>query len=349
MKIVSLRHQRESIRLRETFKTAIRETDRVDALRIEIALDTGEVGLGYATATPAITGDTLESMEAFLDSTMNPAVIGRTFPSTAAAFELISAHTSVSPSGTAGVDLALQHLVLQGVFDGQIANAGFTKVQTSVTISAGTKDEMVATAMRRLSLGFHVIKCKLGAEPDGDADRLIAVARAIADIDPTVLLWVDANQGWTTAQTLRIVELAERAEVVLDRLEQPTVAHDIEALAAIRSEISMPLVADESAKTLADIDRIAAHGAADVINVKFMKFGGQTGSAVAVARAYELGMGVLLGSMMEHPHSVAAAVRFAATLKEPIHDLDAGWWAMNTSPLIYADGFVSLAAAAGRS
>jgi hypothetical protein len=65
--------------------------------------------------------------------------------------------------------------------------------------------------------------------------------------------------------------------------------------------------------------------------------------------------------MMEHPHSVAAAVRFAsslnqlpvfsvpaisepaiATLPFSVHDLDAAWWAKDTSPLVYADGIVSV-------
>jgi L-Ala-D/L-Glu epimerase len=105
----------------------------------------------------------------------------------------------------------------------------------------------------------------------------------------------------------------------------------------------VPVVADESARTLADVDRIIASGAADVINVKFMKFGGVTGSGVAVAKAQEAGLGVLVGSMMEHPHSVAAAVHFAASLGG-VHDLDAGWWAQDTSPLHYADGFVSTVA-----
>ena len=64
-----------------------------------------------------------------------------------------------------------------------------------------------------------------------------------------------------------------------------------------------------------------------------------TGQAVEKARA--AGLGVLVGSMMEHPHSVAAALRFASLLGG-VHDLDAGWWARDTSPLRYRDGIVSV-------
>jgi L-alanine-DL-glutamate epimerase-like enolase superfamily enzyme len=55
-------------------------------------------------------------------------------------------------------------------------------------------------------------------------------------------------------------------------------------------------------------------------------------------------LGVLVGSMMEHPHSVAAAVRLAAEQPEPVHDLDAGWWAADTTPLTYEDGVVRVIA-----
>jgi L-Ala-D/L-Glu epimerase len=349
--VVSVQHFREQIMLREIFRTAIRETDRVEALRVLVTLDSGEIGRGYATATPLITGDTLESMEAFLDSEGSACVVGRSV--NAELFQTLGTLTMQSPSGTAGLDLALHDLALHdlAVHDSAVHDSAghdgstlstTSSVQCSVTVSAGSREEMVATVLRRLALGFRTIKLKLGVDPDGDADRLIAAYRCIAEHDGNVALWVDANQGWTKEQTLRIVDSALGAGVALARLEQPTIAHDIDALAYINARIPMPLVADESAKSVADIDRIASLGAAEIVNVKFMKFGGRTGTQIAVARARHHGLGVLLGSMMEHPHSVAAAVRFATTLTEPVHDLDAGWWASDSSPLTYRDGYVSV-------
>jgi L-Ala-D/L-Glu epimerase len=346
--IVTVHHEREQILLREVFRTAIRETDRVDALRVTVTLDSGMSGRGYATATPLITGDTLESMETFLDDVGSACVLGRSLdPET---FRLVCALTKQSPSGTAGLDLALHDLVLRGAAVGSVG-VGFVSaaasVRSSVTVSAGSKEEMVATVERRLALGFRTIKLKLGVDPDGDANRLIGAYRCIAERGVDVALWVDANQGWSIDQTLRIIDDALAAGVELQRLEQPTPAEDIDALAHIKARVPMLLVADESAKTIADIDRIASAGAADIVNVKFMKFGGRTGSELAVARIRQHGLGVLLGSMMEHPHSVAAAVRFAATLSEDVHDLDAGWWASDTSPLTYRDGVVSVGSELG--
>ncbi len=442
VRIESVSHTRVEIALHETFRTAIRSTDSIAALRVEIRA--GErVGVGYATATPAITGDTVEGIEAHLDAVVIPYLLGRDIVDrqgeardrdeaqsllptgvqsdvelgvpgyvlgmrSDALFGIPSRvyedWTKQCSSGTAGIDLALHDLVFHGSQStrasgsSSFSSAAEPKLATSVTIGAGSIEDMVATAHRRVAAGFRVVKAKLGADPVNDAQRLIALAQALGAIghpnahgmvqygsiqhgavqrgsvqhgvvqygsiqhgavqrgsvqQGAVQLWVDANQGWTVARALEIFDAALDAHVVLGVFEQPTPAADLDGLREVRLGVQqrclarglagVPVVADESARTLADVDRIIAVGAADVINVKFMKFGGPTGSGIAVAKARAAGLGVLVGSMMEHPHSVAAAVRFASSLGG-VHDLDAGWWAQDTSPLTYADGFVSVAA-----
>jgi L-Ala-D/L-Glu epimerase len=414
VKIDQVRHSRVEVALHETFRTAIRSTDSISAIRVEVRA--GErIGVGFATATPAITGDTVESIEAHLDDVVTPYLLGRDIPGARNIPSIRDAHhieetshqvddpaqrgvadsaiggglgvhvddqhyvlgaqsnalfgiptddyegwTMRCSSGTAGIDLALHDLVF-----GRPALPA--KLVTSVTIGAGSVDDMVATAYRRVAAGFRVVKAKLGADPQHDAQRLVALAQALGAIGNVavrnveeqnavapgaVQLWVDANQGWTVAQALEIFDAALDANVLIGVFEQPTPAADLDALRQVRIGVqqrclarglaAVPVVADESARTLADVDRIIAAGAADVINVKFMKFGGITGSGRAVEKARAARLGVLVGSMMEHPHSVAAAVRFASALGG-VHDLDAGWWAKDTSPLQYGDGQVSVA------
>jgi L-Ala-D/L-Glu epimerase len=330
--------------LREVFRTAIRSTDRVDALAVTLRTADGCSGVGYATATPAITGDTLESMEAFLEQRIRPwcTSIVPSSSGIARARAELCARAAESPSGAAGVDLALADLARQV---GGPAELPSVSILTSVTLSAGSAVEMAESARTRIAQGFQTIKCKLGVDPENDIERLAQVDRMRADLNPNVALWVDANQGWTVEETLRFVEDVVAKGIALERLEQPTPAADFDALAIIRARtttIGLPLVADESAKTISDIDRLADIGAADFINVKVMKFGGLIGSERAIARARTHGLGVLVGSMMEHPESVAAAVRLAAAQSETVHDLDAGWWALDTGPLRYAEGRVYL-------
>ena len=459
MRIDRVTYERVEVALHETFRTAIRETNSVEAIRI-VCHAGGKVGVGYATATPAITGDTVERIESLIADVVGPYLVGRDiagrsifsrsrFSGDDSGGDRTGANSScpdvceldssdrdsfdreksdrdsfdreksdrdgserdgserdgserdgsdrgtpegvprvvvcsselfgiadadylswaaLCSSGTAGIDLALHDLL----YPFPVTQPA--SVTTSVTIGAASLEEMVATAHRRLAAGFRVVKAKLGADPVRDAQRLIALAHALGAVrDPSgsvsaaaglkalplgpVQFWIDANQGWTVAQALDIFDTALDANVVLGAFEQPTPAADIFALREVRLGVRerclshgvnvVPVVADESARTLDDIDRIIAAEAADVINVKFMKFGGITGSAMAVAKARSAGLGVLVGSMMEHPHSVAAAVRFAASLGEArdlggVHDLDAGWWAVDSSPLRYESGIVSV-------
>jgi L-Ala-D/L-Glu epimerase len=330
--------------LREVFRTAIRSTDRVEALVVTLrdaANGMDVAGVGFATATPAITGDTLESIEAFLGNRIAGwlSSIPMTIEAIDGARRELCAFSTESPSGAAGVDLALADLADKlGA-----ARISPVSVATSVTLSAGTAAEMAESARNRMDQGFQTIKCKLGVDPVNDIERLTAVDHMRAELSPSVSLWVDANQGWTVDQTMRFLDGVIVRGIDLERLEQPTIASDFDALATIRArtiELGIPLVADESARSVDDIDRLAVLGAADMINVKVMKFGGVIGSELAIERSRSHGLGVLVGSMMEHPQSVAVAVRLAATQTESVHDLDAGWWARDTTPLRYENGMV---------
>jgi L-Ala-D/L-Glu epimerase len=339
---VNLHHARTTVMLREVFRTAIRVTDRIDALAITLRDSCNDClfGVGYATATPAITGDTLESMEEFLNRRAGwLGSIPLSPEGLTDARRELSEFSNESPSGAAGVDLALADLAAKLAGD----QGALVSVATSVTLSAGTASEMAESTRIRIGQGFQTIKCKLGVDPANDIERLVAVDRVRTELSPSVSLWVDANQGWTVDQTFRFLDDVTANGINLQRLEQPTPAADFDALVVIRThtiELGIPLVADESAMTVDDIDRLAALGAADVINVKVMKFGGLIGSELAIDRARSHGLGVLVGSMMEHPQSVAAAVRLAAVQIEPVHDLDAGWWALDASPLRYENGRV---------
>jgi L-Ala-D/L-Glu epimerase len=329
MVITSIETERVVLPLRETFRTAVRETDSVEALRVTLRTDDGQVGVGYGTATPAITGDTLSSMDKHIESLGGKILIGRSVADEL--FVELSGLTKLSPSGTAAIDMAVHSL-------GTAPTSGI-RVQTSVTISAGSIKEMVGAAVKRVEAGFTILKLKLGADPDGDLGRLMAITDMV---DGRATIWVDANQGWTREETFSIMDRALHRNCAPEMLEQPVRASAVHDLAEIAKRLPMPITADESVKTIADIEQIASRGGVDAVNIKLMKFGGLTGAAAAVKRAHELGLSVLIGSMMEHPASVAAAVRFASSLPEQIHDLDAAWWFADTSPLTYADSYVCL-------
>ncbi len=318
--------------LRERFATAVRSADHIDVLRIELRTSDGGVGIGMATATPAITGDTILSMRVFVDEVVRPALLAQ--PIDESLFTTVATFVDVSPSGTAGVDMALHQLTTMP--------EPHCDVATSITVSADSAEAMTAAALDRIDAGFSVLKLKLGVDPAGDLQRLSRVVRAV---EGRAQVWVDANQGWSFDETMAIIDAAVAIGVAPQMLEQPVSALAFTELSAIAGRVPMPVTADESARSVDDIRRIVDVGSIAAINIKLMKFGGPTGARSAVDAAREGGLDVLVGSMMEHPESVAAAVRFAATLardhpSNAVHDLDAAWWMADPAPCVYQGGRV---------
>jgi L-Ala-D/L-Glu epimerase / N-acetyl-D-glutamate racemase len=170
-------------------------------------------------------------------------------------------------------------------------------VLTAYTISLGTPAEMAGAAkeMRQLEL----LKLKLGGV--GDDQRLAAVRAA----RPDARLIADANEAWTPDMLDPFLKAAQKAGVEL--IEQPLPDGADEALAQIARPV--PVCADESAHTSADLSRLASKY--DAVNIKLDKTGGLTEALVMAQAARTLGMRIMIGSMVATSLAVAPAMLVA--------------------------------------
>jgi L-Ala-D/L-Glu epimerase len=126
---------------------------------------------------------------------------------------------------------------------------------------------------------------------------------------------------------------------------------DVEGLAWVRARVGLPVMADEAVFTMTDLNRVARLGAADHVNVKLAKCGSLRTALALLRRAEELGLGTMVGSMMESAIGVGAiASVVAAHPTTLVDDLDAAWWAA-ASPLVggptYAGDRIVLSARPG--
>ncbi len=160
---------------------------------------------------------------------------------------------------------------------------------TSFTIAIDTPEEMARMAVQMSK--FSALKVKLGGEGDDEA-RLAAIRAA----RPTARLRVDANAGWSFEKAVRYLE--RLAVYDLEMVEQPLPKEQIEEMGLLQATTPIPLVADESLQSLADVDRLAAAGVRG-LNIKLMKAGGLTPALAMARRARELGLQVMLGCMVE--------------------------------------------------
>jgi len=156
---------------------------------------------------------------------------------------------------------------------------------------------------------YPILKIKLGTDRDRE---ILETIRALTDKE----LRVDANTGWTVKQAIRMLPVLEEFGVTV--LEQPLPAEDLDGLAAVTQASDIPVIADESCLTAADIPRLV--GKVDGINIKLAKCGSlrEALRMIAIARAHH--MMVMVGCMIESSIAITAAAHFTPLVD--IVDLD---------------------------
>ena len=92
----------------------------------------------------------------------------------------------------------------------------------------------------------------------------------------------------------------------------PLPPDDLEGLGLVRNASSVPIIADESCRTAADIPKLA--GVVDGINIKLAKCGGLREALRMVATARAPDMLVMAGCMIESSLGITAAAHFAPLL-----------------------------------
>jgi L-alanine-DL-glutamate epimerase-like enolase superfamily enzyme len=134
------------------------------------------------------------------------------------------------------------------------------------SISQDTPDKMAMRAKKYLAEGYRRLQVKVGGDPRVDVARLAAVRDAVG---PEVILFADANGGWTRAQGRLFLHAVRDISFTM---EQPCMAY--EDCRAIRAHCAQPMVLDESIDTLSALVHAHADGVADGVTIKIARVGG---------------------------------------------------------------------------
>ena len=302
-----------SVPLLRPFKTVLRTVTSIDDTLIRLETDTGLVGWGEAPATPVITGDTRGGI---LDGLViaAKAIEGLHLIDDWDAVQTRLANCMVhNTSAKAAIDIALHDLVAQAagkpVYDwlgGRVRD----HLVTDLTISVGDVDAMIEESVEGVERGFDTLKVKVGTDAELDIVRLTEIRNAVG---PDVALRLDANQGWTADEAIRVITALEDAGIIAELVEQPVRAHDFDGLKRVTDNVTTPILADEAVFSAHDAERILRERAADLINIKLMKTGGIHQARKIVALAEQAGVECMLGAMMETAVSITAAAHLAMT------------------------------------
>ena len=321
MKITDIRFGLLRVPLKTPFKTALRTVEAVEDIVVMVNTDTGHVGYGEAPATAVITGDTHGSIIEAIRHYISPRLIGANIADLNHNTQLVQGAMEKNSSAKAAVEIALYDLW------GQLYNAplyrllggGDPVITTDITISVDTIDKMVADSIDAVKRGFDSLKIKVGKDIGVDIERVKAVYAAV---EGRALLRLDANQGWTAKQAVYALQNLEEAGVLLELVEQPVKAQDLDGMKYVTERVHTPIMADESVFGPTEVIELIRMRAADIINIKLMKTGGLSNAVriADIAAMYEVEC--MIGCMLETSISVAAAVHLAVAKSNVITKVD---------------------------
>lgn len=311
MKIVRIETGGISIPLAKPFKTALRTVENVDDILVRITTDTGAVGYGEAPPTAVITGDTKGSIRCAIEECIAPALLGMDIENIDGIMHRL--HTAVvkNTSAKAAVDIAVYDLYAQR-FGAPLYKmlGGFRDtVETDITISVNPVPQMIQDSVEAVQQGYRILKIKVGKEGMADVARIVGIREAVGS---GVCIRVDANQGWTAKEAIRIIAAMEDKGLDIDLVEQPVPAHDLDGMRAVTNSVYTPILADESVFSPEDAAEIIRTHAADLINIKLMKTGGIWQALKICSLAEMYGVECMMGCMLESKLAVSAAAHLAA-------------------------------------
>ena len=297
--------------LAHPFKTALRTVEHIHDIVVRVTDNEGRVGYGEAPPTAVITGDTLGSITCAIEEFIAPAIVGMDLADLDAVMAKLNGCMVHNSSPKAAVDMALYDLwaKAQGKPLYQLLGNAKASFETDLTISVNPTEEMVRDALEAVEKGFHILKIKVGKEGLADVERIAAIREAVG---PDITLRVDANQGWTAAQSVAIIKKLEDKGLNIELVEQPVAARDFEGLKAVTAQVDTPILADEAVFSPADALHIIETHAADYLNIKLMKTGGIHNALKICEAAKKNGVKCLIGCMLESQIAVAAAAHLCA-------------------------------------
>lgn len=287
--------------LRHTFAIS-RESRTVQRTLIVELRDGNLSGYGEATANPHYYGVSIEGMIAALEA-LRPQIESATIESPEQFWAQLAPLLQDHPFALCALDVAANDLFARRkgmpLYQYWGLNLDHTPM-SNYTIGIAPIEEMVA---KMQELPWPLYKIKLGTDKDLD---IIRELRKHTD----AAFRVDANCAWTPEQTIQLAP--ELKALGVEFIEQPLKADDWEGMRHVYEHCALPVIADESCRVEADVDRCQGyfHG----INIKLMKCGGLTPARRMISRAKALGLKVMVGCMTESSVGISAIAQLLPML-----------------------------------
>jgi L-Ala-D/L-Glu epimerase len=175
-----------------------------------------------------------------------------------------------------------------------LANADVcTSIPVNAILSSGDVQTTLLGAEAALEDGFSCLKLKVGAMPGEDDIERVRAVRELAG--PDILIRLDANGAWKLKKAYSMME--KLAPFDIEYIEQPVA--DIDGMIELRDAEIIPIAADESAQRHSQAESVIMEGAADIVVLKPMAFGGIIQTIALTELASLMGIDVVFTSFID--------------------------------------------------
>lgn len=320
MKITAIEYFRLDMPLATPYTIAYETVTHTTNIILKLYTSTSIVGWGCAAPDKEVTGESPEDVISNIETVIKGLLVNQSPFQIARKMHMMKQLLPGSSASMAMVDMALYDIMARKAKLPlyQLLGGYRDNIPTSITIGILPLEKTIEQASHYLKKGFSILKLKGGLNMLDDVEKILKLRERLGN---DFSLRFDANQGYTTEQSIEFINNTIGANIEI--LEQPTSQKKEERLGQVTNEINIPVMADESIKTLKDTFRLASNGLIDMVNIKLMKVGGILESLHINSVSKAAGLEVMVGCIDECALGISAGLHFA--LSNPnIHyaDLD---------------------------
>lgn len=317
-RIVAIEARALAIPFRIAFTHASAERRFMQSLWVEARSSRHSIGVGEGCPREYVTGESVESALAFVARHRNEwraAIDGvETLTAWVAANR---ASIDANPAAWCAVELALldcigreASLPLEAILDLPPLDGRY---RYTAVIGDGPPAAFEAQLARYLHLGFRDFKIKLSADAERDAAKVRALSRAGVDASS---VRADANNSWN-APAQAVAHLAS-LEYPFYAIEEPLGVGDYAGLREIACTLRVPIILDESAVRVGQLEALAEDVHNWIVNLRISKMGGLVRSIEVARRTKAIGLRLIVGA---HVGETSVLTRAALSIATFARDL----------------------------
>ena len=314
LKIIEAEVYSTKIAVERPHKMAIGTTHHQENVILKLYAEGGSFGFGEAPHMVGHSqlGETPQTVRVILRDKIIPAILGSNVGDIERLMQVMDQAVPGNPRAKGAVVIAAYDLTgkvlgvpVHALLGGQVRD----RIPLSWSLPIVKIDAAVEEGLRMVERGFRILKVKVGRpDPAEDVEMVTALRQAVGS---GISLRVDANQAYDTKTALSVIRGIESLNI--DYFEQPVHWQDLEGMSEVTCHSSIPIMADESAKSPTDMTRIVKFRAADYVSIYVIGTGGLLNSKKMAILAETYRMRAYVGGALESIIGASAGLHLAAS------------------------------------